>query len=90
MISVLAGVTISVFMLIGIGLASDLQIYAQNENQTSEAVEENMSDATAPQAKIHQETPGEKTFYVFTSEVENVDETKLGVAGDSFSDTTHS
>jgi plastocyanin len=83
-VSVLAGVTISVSMLIGIGLASDLQIYAQNENQTSVAGTENITNATAPQAEIHQEMPAEKTFYVFTSEVENVDETKLGVAGDSF------
>jgi len=30
-------------------------------------------------------TPGEKTFYVITSEVENVDENKLKVAGDSIS-----
>lgn len=30
-------------------------------------------------------TPGEKTFHIFTSEIENVDEDKLGVAGDSFS-----
>jgi nitrous oxide reductase len=29
-------------------------------------------------------TPGEKTFYVYTSEVENVDEEKLKIAGDSF------
>ena len=28
--------------------------------------------------------PGEKTFYVFTAEVENVDEEKLKIAGDSF------
>lgn len=83
-ISVVMGVTISVFMLIGIGLASDLRIHAQNESETTEAGGQNITNATAPQAEIHQETPGEKTFYVFTSEVENVDETKLGVAGDSF------
>ena len=29
-------------------------------------------------------TPGEKTFYVFTAEVEHVDEDKLKIAGDSF------
>jgi plastocyanin len=84
MISVLVGMTISVFMLIGIGQSSDRQIYGQNEIQTSETGTENMSNVTAPQAEIHQEIPAEKTFYVFTSEVENVDESKLGVAGDSF------
>ena len=30
-------------------------------------------------------TPGEKAFYVFTSEIEGVDEEKLKVAGDVFS-----
>jgi plastocyanin len=84
MISVLVGMTMSVSMLMAIGITSNLQIYAQSENETSEAGAENMSNATAPQAEIHQETPTEKTFYVFTSEVENVDESKLGVAGDSF------
>lgn len=33
-------------------------------------------------------TPGEKTFYVFTSEIEGVDEEKLKVAGDAFSVNT--
>ena len=84
-ITVLVGVAISISTLIGIGMASDLQIYAQSENETSEAGMENMTNATVPVAEILQVTPGEKTFYIFTSEVENVDETKLGVAGDSFS-----
>ena len=33
-------------------------------------------------------TPGEKAFYVFTSEIEGVDEAKLKVAGDVFSVNT--
>ena len=33
-------------------------------------------------------TPGEKTFYVFTAEVEHVDEDKLKIAGDSFNVNT--
>jgi nitrous oxide reductase len=54
-----------------------VQIYAQNESS---------SNATASSAKIpSMSTPGQKTFYIFTSEVENVDENKLKVAGDSFS-----
>jgi nitrous oxide reductase len=61
------------------------QTYAQGVNETSEARMENMNNATAPVAEKHQETTGERTFYVFTSEIQNVDETKLGVAGDSFS-----
>ena len=57
-----------------------LQIYAQNENETSS------SNATVSSRKIPSMSfPGEKTFYIFISEVENVDEGKLKVAGDSFS-----
>jgi nitrous oxide reductase len=44
----------------------------------------NATESATPKAEKHEETPGEKTLYVFTSEVENVDEDKLGVAGDSF------
>jgi plastocyanin len=63
------------------------QTYAQNKNKTSEKQEiKNMSNATGPPGKIpSMSTPGEKTFYIFTSEVENVDENKLKVAGDSYS-----
>ena len=65
------------------------QTYAQSENETSEKAEmKNMSNATGQSGsgKIpSMSTPGEKTFYVFTSEVENVDENKLKVAGDSYS-----
>jgi nitrous oxide reductase len=63
------------------------QTYAQNENKTSEKQEiKNMSNATGPSGKIpSMSTPGQKTFYIFTSEVENVDENKLKVAGDSYS-----
>jgi nitrous oxide reductase len=61
------------------------QTYAQSNNETSEGGMKNMTNATVPVAEILQVTPGEKTFYIFTSEVENVDENKLKVAGDSFS-----
>jgi nitrous oxide reductase len=62
------------------------QIYAQDENETSETRMKNMSNATGTSGKIpSMSTPGEKTFYLFTSEVENVDENKLKVAGDSYS-----
>jgi nitrous oxide reductase len=61
------------------------QIHAQNENETKKQETTNIS-APASSAKIPSlSTPGEKTFYIFTSEVENVDEAKLKVAGDSFS-----
>lgn len=62
------------------------QAFAQDENETSETGMKNMSNATRTLGKIpSMSTPGEKTFYVFTSEVENVDENKLKVAGDSYS-----
>jgi nitrous oxide reductase len=59
---------------------------AQNENKSEKMEMANMTNASAPLGKIpSMSTPGEKTFYIFTSEVENVDENKLKVAGDSFS-----
>lgn len=62
------------------------QASAQEENETSETGMKNMSNATGTSCKIpSMSTRGEKTFYVFTSEVENVDENKLKVAGDSYS-----
>jgi nitrous oxide reductase len=62
------------------------KIYAQNENETSQGGMKNMSNATATSGKIpSMSIPGQKTFYIFTSEVENVDENKLKVAGDSYS-----
>jgi nitrous oxide reductase len=62
------------------------QAFAQDENQSSEAGMKNMSNVTRTSGKIpSMSTPGEKTYYVFTSEVENVDENKLKVAGDSYS-----
>jgi plastocyanin len=62
------------------------QTYAQSNNETSGGGMKNMTNATTPLGKIpSMSIPGEKTFYIFTSEVENVDENKLKVAGDSFS-----
>jgi plastocyanin len=46
---------------------------------------EPMTNATGPVAEKLMPTPGEKTLHLFASEIENVDEEKLGVAGDSFS-----
>lgn len=86
-ISVILGIAISISgsTLIGNGPGSIHEIYAQNENETSEISMENAGNATTPKAEKLMPTPGEKTFYLFTSEVENVDEDKLAVAGDSFS-----
>ena len=43
------------------------------------------TNVTGPGGKILSlSTPGEKTFYVFTAEVEGVDEEKLKIVGDSY------
>jgi len=47
-----------------------------------------MTNVTGPVLEKLTPTPGEKTFHIFTSEIENVYEEKLGVAGDSFSMNT--
>jgi plastocyanin len=72
-------------------LGSNLQIYAQSGNDgndTSVAGTGNVTNVTAPVAEKLTPTPGQKTFHLFTSEIENVNEDKLGVAGDSFSMNT--
>jgi nitrous oxide reductase len=74
----------SMITLVGPNLIT--QTYAQNENESEKMEMKNMSNATGPSCKIpSMSTPGEKTIYIFTSEVENVDENKLKVAGDSYS-----
>ena len=63
-----------------------IQTYAQNDNNSQKMGTANISNASATSGKIPSIlTPGEKTFYIFTSEVDNVDENKLKIAGDSFS-----
>lgn len=62
------------------------QTFAQSNNETSEGGMKNMSNVSAPSGKIpSMSTPGEKTFYIFTSEIENIAEEKLKVAGDYYS-----
>ena len=63
-----------------------IQTYAQNDNNLQKMGKANTSNASATSGKIpSMSTLGEKTFYIFTSEVDNVDENKLKIAGDSFS-----
>ncbi len=79
---------IGISTLVVTGLGSSLQGYAQteDESESSEEMEKtNMTVETGPGAIIpSMSTPGEKTFYILTSEEENVDEEKLKIAGDSF------
>ena len=80
---------LSVVIALVVGLTTTTIVpkaIAQNENKSEKMEMANMTNASAPLGKIpSMSTPGEKTFYIFTSEVENVDENKLKVAGDSFS-----
>jgi len=57
----------------------------ENQTQSMNMTNRNLSaDATIPSLS----TPGEMNFYVFTSEIEGVDEDKLKVAGDVYSVNT--
>jgi plastocyanin len=74
--------------LCGGGQATLAQQNTSENNSSEKAGMSNMTNMTAvgPGGTLpSMSTPGEKTFYIFTSEVENVDEEKLKVAGDSFS-----
>lgn len=85
MFSVLA-LILGLSMLTVVGPNPLTKTYAQNENKTSEQTMKNMSNATATPGKIpSMSTPGQKTFYIFTSEIENVAEERLKVAGDYYS-----
>lgn len=86
--TVLLGVTIGISTLMAIRPGPSLQTYAQTENETDSSKEMEMSNTTSvtgPGGTIpSMSTPAEKTFYMFTAEVEDVDEEKLKIAGDSF------
>jgi len=78
------------FLIGGLPVMSASMVTYGQENETSDENQPqsmNMTNmnlsaaATIPSLS----TPGEKNFYVFTSEIEGVDEDKLKVAGDSFS-----
>jgi nitrous oxide reductase len=80
---------LSVVIALVVGLTTTTIVpkaIAQNENKSEKMEMANMTNTSASLGKIPSiSTPGEKTFYIFTSEVQNVDENKLKVAGDSFS-----
>jgi len=57
--------------------------YAQGNESTDSTLDTNV---TSPIASMS--VPGQKTFNIFTTEIPDVDEEKLKVAGDAFSDTT--
>ena len=79
---------LSVVIALAMGLTTTIvpNAFAQNENKSENMEIANMSNTSAALGIIpSMSTPSEKTFYIFTSEVPNVDENKLKVAGDSFS-----
>ncbi len=80
---------LSVVIALVVGLTTTTIVpkaIAQNENKSEKMEMANMTNTSVSLGKIpSMSTPGEKTFYIFTSEVQNVDENKLKVAGDSFS-----
>jgi plastocyanin len=74
------GFSLLVAVISGLGLEISAQPDETNETEITMPI-----NVTGPGGVIpSMSTPGEKTFYVFTSEVEGVDEEKLGIAGDSF------
>jgi plastocyanin len=84
--TVIFALTIGLLMLTVPELKLITQTYAQSNNETSEGGMKNMTNATTALGKIpSMSTPGEKTFYIFTSEIANVAEEKLKVAGDYYS-----
>ena len=86
------GATLS-FLIIGLYTTSNQMVAFGQENATAPKNETSsmaiMNANMSSGGKIPSlSTPGEKAFYVFTSEIEGVDEGKLKVAGDVFSVNT--
>ena len=81
------------FLIIGLYTTSNQMVAFGQDNATApknETLSMAMMNANMSSGgKIPSlSTPGEKAFYVFTSEIEGVDEAKLKVAGDVFSVNT--
>ena len=86
MILLISIATVAAVLLTLIGQQASFAQQNTTESQSAEKMEmSNMTSATGPGGGLpSMSTPGEKNFYVFTAEVENVDEDKLKIAGDSF------
>ena len=81
------------FLIIGLYTTSNQMVAFGQDNATAPKNETSsmamMNANMSSGGKIPSlSTPGEKAFYVFTSEIEGVDEEKLKVAGDVFSVNT--
>ena len=81
------------FLIVGLYTTSNQMVAFGQDNATAPKNETSsmamMNANMSSGGKIPSlSTPGEKAFYVFTSEIEGVDEEKLKVAGDAFSVNT--
>ena len=77
--------TVAAVLLTLIGQQASFAQQNTTESQSAEKMEmSNMTSAGPGGGLPSMSTPGVTTFYVFTAEVENVDEDKLKIAGDSF------
>jgi plastocyanin len=89
---ILTGLLLTTIMGLTVGLSlfgmkynlENLVAYAQT-NEKSNATS-NTTKSTGQLASMS--TPGKKTFHIFSTEIPEVDEEKLKVAGDAFSETT--
>ena len=90
MILLISMATVAAVLLTLIGQQASFAQQNTTESQSAEKMEmSNMTSAAGPGGGLpSMSTPGEKTFYVFTAEVENVNEDKLKIAGDSFNVNT--
>jgi plastocyanin len=90
MILLISMTTVAAVLLTLFGQQASFAQQNTTESQSAEKMEtSNMTSATGPGGELpSMSTPGEKTFYVFTAEVENVNEDKLKIAGDSFNVNT--
>lgn len=86
--NVLLGMVTTVMLAVAMAPGSNPLLYAQTEEDTESSEKMEMSNTTlslGPGGTIpSMSTPGEKTYYVFTSELEGLDEDKLKIPGDTF------
>lgn len=86
--NIMLGMVITILIVVAVAPGSNILLYAQIEEDTESSEKREMSNTTlslGPGGTIpSMSTPGEKTFYVFTSELEGLDEDKLKIPGDTF------
>ena len=78
------------------GLTVGLSLFGMKYNlenlvayaQTNEKLNATSNTTISTGQLASMSTPGKKTFHIFSTEIPDVDEEKLKVAGDAFSETT--